>query len=336
MRLLYGLESLPDRAGERGRVLTVGVFDGVHLGHFVVLRRVVERAAEHEREPAVVTFAGHPKELLLGQAPPTVTSLDHRLLLFERIGIAVALVLEFTPQVRDLSAQQFVQQVLVRGLDLRHLVLGWDSKFGKDRRGTVESLQALARAEGFGLEEIGPLRRHGHPLSSTAVREAVALGDFERAAAMLGRPVSLLGSVVAGDRRGRALGFPTANLDLHHELRPPDGVYGALALRRADPAQRLLPAVVNIGTRPTFGAGAVVVEVHLLDFHGDLYGTDLELFFLGKLRGERRFSDAGALVAQIHADVAAARALVADAPRRWRIPGTYLPIEGPGPEALDR
>lgn len=334
MRVLHGLEALPDPGREAGRVLTVGVFDGVHLGHFVVLRRVVERASQERQEPVVVTFAGHPKELLTGHAPPTVTSLDHRLLLFERIGIRTTLVLRFTPELRELTAEQFLQRVLLDGMGARTLVLGWDSKFGKDRRGTAESLQPLARAAGFDLEAIGPLLLQGHPVSSTAVREAVALGEFERAATMLGRPVSLLGTVVHGDSRGRELGFPTANLDLHHELRPPDGVYAALALQRADLQQQLRPAVVNIGTRPTFGAAAIAVEVHLLDFQGDLYGQDLELFFLCRIRDERRFPGVEALVAQIHADIAAARGVLAEAPRRWRIPGRYLPIEGPGPESL--
>ncbi|TAH36898.1 MAG: riboflavin biosynthesis protein RibF [Planctomycetota bacterium] len=334
MRVLRGLEALPDPERRRGRVATVGVFDGVHLGHFVVLRRVVERAAERGMEPAVVTFAGHPKELLVGRAPATVTSLEHRLLLFERIGLGAALVLEFTPALRELTSEQFVRRVLLDGMGMRELLLGWDSKFGRDRQGTVQSLQPLAQAQGFALEEIGPLMLQGHPVSSTAVREAVSLGEFGRAAAMLGRPVSLLGTVVHGDSRGRELGFPTANLDLHHELRPPDGVYAALALRRADSERRLLPAVVNIGTRPTFGQTAVVVEVHLLDFQGNLYGQDLEVFFLGRIRDERRFPGVEALVAQIQADVESARGHAAEAPRRWRIPGTYLPIEGPGPDAL--
>lgn len=343
--MLRGLDALPDPQRRRDRVATVGVFDGVHLGHFAVLRRVVDRAAVLALEPAVVTFAGHPKEVLAGRAPPAVTSLDHRLLLFERIGLQTALVLEFTPALRDVTAEDFVQRVLLDGLGMRELVLGWDSKLGKDRGGTVDSLQPLARTLGFGLEEVGPLRQRGHPISSTAVREAVALGELDRAAAMLGRPVSLLGTVVRGDGRGGALGFPTANLDLHHELRPPEGVYGALALRRGrapapaevcrDPRGSPLPAVVNIGGRPTFGASQVVVEVHILDFDGDLYREDLEVYFLGRIRDERRFGGAAELARQIADDVAQARRMAAEAPRRWRIPGPYLPVEGPGPEGIE-
>lgn len=332
MQVLEGLSALPAATGASGCVATVGVFDGVHLGHFVVFRKVVELADELGATPAVVTFAGHPKEVLTGRAPDTVTSLEHRLLLFERSGIRLSLVLEFTAELREWTAAEFVRRVLIEGLGMRHLVLGFDSKFGKDRGGTVGTLQPLADELGFGLTEVPPLRLGGRALSSTAVREAVGLGELDRAARMLGRPVSLLGTVIHGDGRGRELGIPTANLDLHHELRPPDGVYAALVQRRGE----LLPAVVNIGERPTFGGASVAVEVHLLDFDGDLYGEDLEVFFLGRLRGEQRFEGVDALVAQIGKDVAAAREMVAEAPRRWRIPGEYLPVEGPGAQGLEQ
>ncbi len=334
MEVLRGLESLPAPVAARGSVVTVGVFDGVHLGHFAVLRRVVERAAERGLGPAVVTFAAHPKELLTGHAPPTVTSLEHRLLLFRRIGLETALVLDFGPEIRDLPAEGFVRRILVEGLGARGLVLGFDSKFGRGREGTVKSLRPLARSLGLDLEAVGPLRLQGRALSSTAVREAVSLGELERAAAMLGRPVSLLGTVVRGDGRGRELGFPTANLDLHHELKPPPGVYAALARIRG--REGLLPAAVNVGVRPTFNEGEPGVEVHLLEGGGDLYERDLEVFFLERLRGEERFPDPEALAAQIRRDVEAARAAAARAPERWRIPGRYLPIEGPGPESLEQ
>ncbi|HEX9794336.1 MAG TPA: riboflavin biosynthesis protein RibF [Planctomycetota bacterium] len=345
MQVLEGLGALP-APGAAARAATVGVFDGVHLGHFVVLREVVERARADGLEPAVVTFAGHPKEVLVGRNPPTVTSLEHRLLLFRRIGLRLALVLEFTPELRELSAEDFLRRVLLDGLGVRELVLGFDSKFGRGRAGTAESLRPLAARHGFGLHEVPPLRLTGRAVSSTAVREAVALGELDRAAAMLGRPVSLLGTVVHGDARGREIGFPTANLDLHHELRPPEGVYAALAIRRgrnaaapweaAEADRSLLPAVVNVGRRPTFAGAEVRVEVHLLDFDADLYGENLEVFFLAAIRGEQQFHDAAALREQIARDVATARQVLAEVPRRWRIPGAYLPIEGPGPETLSQ
>jgi riboflavin kinase/FMN adenylyltransferase len=325
LRVLRGFDALPDPRRAAGCAATVGVFDGVHLGHFVVLRRVVARAAALGVRPAMVTFAGHPKAVLLGRAPATVTSLEHRLLLFERAGIELALVLEFDKELRAMTAEQFVRKVLLDGLGLRELVFGFDSKFGRDRGGNPESLAPLARELGFGIVEVPPLRLGGRAVSSSAIREAVWLGDLRAAAAMLGRPVSVLGTVVRGDGRGKSLGFPTANLDLHHELHPPEGVYAAFAL--LDGALR--PAVVNVGRKPTFGGGEEAVEAHLLDADGDLYGRDLEIFFLERLRGEQAFPGADALRAQIAADAARAREIAAAAPRAWRIPGKYLPIEGP-------
>jgi len=331
LRILRGFEALPDARRAEGCAATVGVFDGVHLGHFVVLRRVVERAQGLGVQPVMVTFAGHPKEVLLGRAPATVTSLAHRLLLFERAGIAATLVLEFTAELRALTAEEFVRRVLIEGLGLRELVFGFDSKFGRDRGGNPASLTPLAKELGFGIVEVPPLRLGGRAVSSSAVREAVSLGDLHNAALMLGRPVSVLGTVVRGDGRGKSLGFPTANLDLHHELHPPEGVYAAFALL----AGVLQPTVVNIGTKPTFGGGEEVVEAHLLDGAGDLYGRDLEIFFLERLRGEQSFPNPEALRAQIADDAARARAITDAAPQHWRIPGTYLPIEGVSPTELD-
>ncbi|MFQ5749013.1 MAG: riboflavin biosynthesis protein RibF [Planctomycetota bacterium] len=338
MRILRGLASLPGPGAARGPspgrgcVLTLGVFDGVHLGHFMVLRKVMEQARSRGLEAAVVTFAGHPKEVLLGRSPATVTSLEHRLLLFERAGMETALVLEFTPELRQLAARDFLRQVLLKGLGARALVLGFDSKFGRDREGNAETLVPLLREAGVGLTVVSALRIGGRAVSSSAIREAVSLGELDRAAVMLGRPVSLLGTVVPGDGRGREIGFPTANLDLHHELRPPRGVYAALVLVRGE----LRSGVVNIGKRPTFGGDRTQVEVHLPGFQGSLYGEDLEVFFLGRLRGEVAFPDADALAERIHKDIAEARHWSEEASRSWRIPGRYLPIEGPGVEELVR
>lgn len=339
MQVLRGLSSLASRERGEGCIATVGVFDGVHLGHFHVLQKVRELAAAREFPSAVVTFAGHPKATLLGRGPSAITSLEHRLLLFRRSGMALALVLDFDAALRELSAEAFLHQVLLDGLGMKELVLGFDSKFGKDRRGTVETLAPLARELDFGLHQISALRLEGRAISSTAIREAVSLGELDRAAAMLGRPVSLLGTVIRGDQRGRLLGFPTANLDLHQELQPPKGVYAALVHfpkcnGDLDAANPLHPAVVNIGHRPTFEKQEISVEAHLLDFEGDLYDQDMEVFFLDFLRGEQRFGGPAALVAQIQEDVALARQLLASAKDHWQIPGRYLPIEGPGPDSL--
>ena len=293
-----------------GSVVSIGVFDGVHLGHQAILAANRARAAELGARSTVVTFETHPKGTLLGRAPRTLTSLEHRLELFRRAGIEHTVVLAFDAALRERSAEQFTLETLVGGLGARAFVLGFDSKFGRDRRGTPELLRGL----GHDVQVVDKVEVAGRAVSSTAIREAVELGDLEGAARMLGRPVSVLGTVVQGARRGRGLGFPTANLDLHHELHPPPGVYAGRATRvGGGPEQRDLPAVANIGYRPTLAGQRTsepTLEVHLLDFEGDLYGCDLEFSFLGGLRGEQRFAGPEQLAAQIARDVAAARALL--------------------------
>jgi riboflavin kinase/FMN adenylyltransferase len=327
--VLKGTAALPAAFHGSGSVATVGVFDGVHLGHFHVLRQVVLRAQQRGMKAVMVTFASHPKSVLLGQAPATITSLDHRLLLFKRAGIDATLVLDFTPELRELTAEQFTRQILVDGLDLRELVFGFDSKFGKDRGGNLKSLQPLASEMGFALTEVPPLMVQERAVSSTAIREAVQLGDFAKAGIMLGRPASLLGTVVHGDGRGTGLGFPTANLDLLHELHPPAGVYATMVRVVGEKPIALLPAVANLGNRPTFEGAGHSIEVHLLDFDGDLYGRELEVFFLQRIREERTFDGPDQLVQQIHLDLEAARKVTASAKESWVIPGKFLPMESP-------
>ncbi len=310
MRILDGLEALPDLEREQGCVATVGVFDGVHLGHLAVLQKVIERAEARGVRPVMVTFSAHPKSVLLGHAPATITSLEHRLLLFERAGIQTTLVLPFTDELRELPAEDFVRRILIDGLGLCELVFGFDSKFGKDRSGNPESLGPLADELNMAITEVPPARESGRAVSSTFIREAVQLGDLKRASALLGRPCSLLGTVIPGDQRGRKLGFPTANLRLHHELRPPNGVYAAQLLRR----EVLMPAVVNIGDRPTFNADGTQVEAHLLDFHGDLYGEVLEVFLIQRLRDEQAFASEHALKEQILSDIIQCREVLMNPP----------------------
>jgi len=288
-----------------GAVVSVGVFDGVHLGHQAILRANLARAAELGARATVVTFREHPKSVLLGRAPRTLTSLEHRLELFRRAGIEHTLALTFDAALRDIPARDFAADLLRERLGARRLVLGFDSKFGRGREGTPEFLRAL----GFAVDVVEQVRVGGHAVSSTAIREAVELGDLDAAARMLGRRVAVCGDVVRGNQLGRVLGFPTANLDLHHELRPPVGVYAGFA-RRLARAREQVPAVINIGYRPTVSAerpDVPNVEAHLLDFAEELYGQGLELEFVARLRDEQRFPDVEALRRQIARDVEAAR-----------------------------
>lgn len=303
----------PTERAHSGAVVSIGVFDGVHLGHQAILERNVSEARRLGARSTVVTFRDHPKRVLLGRAPRTLTSLEHRLELFRRAGIDHTVALTFDEELRSIPAAEFVRDFLIERLDARKFVLGFDSKFGRDRAGTPELLMQM----GLDVEVVGQVLIGERAVSSTAIREAVELGDLAGAARMLGRPVAVYGEVVAGDHLGRQLGFPTANLDLHHELRPPNGVWACRARRvRYAPdriVERAVDAVANIGTRPTVtGAepAATRVEVHLLDFDGDLYGQYIELEFAAFLREEQRFPSLDALKAQIALDVTRARAVL--------------------------
>jgi len=297
-------------------VTSIGVFDGVHLGHQAILAANVARARELGAEAAVVTFSSHPKEVLIGRAPRTLTTLDHRLALFERAGIDHTLVLPFDEEVRHTPARAFAEELCVGGLGTRHFVLGFDSRFGEGREGDGPFLEALGHA--VTVVPRVELRQRG--VSSTAIREAVELGDLVAGEAMLGRRVTVLGRVVSGNQMGRKLGFPTANLDLQHELHPPVGVYACTASvleeDRVDGPRGSWSAVCNIGFRPTVDgtpAPLPVVEAHLLDFEGDLYGKRVELAFVARLRGEQRFPDLEALRSRIQADIEEARELLGGA-----------------------
>jgi len=293
-----------------GSVVSIGMFDGVHLGHRAILQTNVERARERGVKATVVTFRSHPKRLLLGRAPKTLTTLEHRLELFERAGIDHACALSFDEELRSMDALRFVRELCVEGLGAEAFVLGFDSKFGNGRKGTPE----LLGAEGFDVEVVPKVSIRGRAVSSTAIREAVELGDLEAARGMLGRRVSVFGRVVHGAHLGRELGFPTANLDLHHELHPPPGVYACRVRVLAKDGVGKHEGACNIGFRPTVTpepSPRPLVEVHLFDFEGDLYGQRMELEFVKRLRGEKRFSGLKELTAQIAKDTEDARAALA-------------------------
>lgn len=290
----------------RGGVVTLGVFDGVHLGHRHLLARLVKEARARGAPAIALTFAVHPVVVIKGLPPRSITALDHRLRLLSECGLDATVVLPFDEAVRDLSAEAFSQRVFVDALSARALVLGPDARVGKDRKGDLEFLRGFAARHTIDLVVVEPLDLGAERISSTRIRAAIADGDIERVAHMLGRPFALSGTVVKGLGRGRLLGFPTANLDLHHEIRPPLGVY---AIHARLPDGRRIPGVLNIGIRPTFGPdGDLTVEAHLFDFAADLYGQEIELELVKRLRAERTFRSREELVEQIALDVAAARA----------------------------
>jgi len=296
-----------------GSVATVGVFDGLHLGHQAILDRLRDAAARRALPAVCLTFSRHPRSVLRGEAPRQILSLEHRLELLARQGVDDALVIDFGPDFAALTAEDFVEELLVRRLGCRELVIGHDTAVGRDRRGDAEWLGAAGQRYGFRVVAVGGVSVNGETVSSTAVRAAIAQGDLRHAERLLGRPVSVLGTVVHGQGRGGSLGFPTANLEVRSEAFPPLGVYAVRVLTADGP----LPAVMNYGLRPTFQQDTrhAVFEIHVLDRSDlHLYGQNLEVELVEFLRREQRFESVAELVAQIARDCEAARAVFAEAP----------------------
>lgn len=300
MQILSGLEALPE-PGIRTPIVTWGVFDGVHCGHQKVLKSVLSWARERGVSSVVVTFDRHPAEVLRGQPVPLLSPLAERLRLIGELGLDFCLVLNFTMEFSKTTAETFARDIVAARLGASGVVLGHDSRFGRDRTGDADALERLGKEIGLEVRHCEPEYFQGQPVSSSLIREAIFAGRLDDARFLLGRPPSVIGTVVRGDRRGLALGFPTANLELHHAVRPPAGVYAAEIPLEG----RSYRSVVNIGKRPTFKAGGVEgVEAHLLDFAGgDLYGRVLEVRFLARLRDEMKFDGPDALKKQIHADI---------------------------------
>lgn len=290
--------------------LAIGVFDGVHLGHQRVIGQARDDARASGGTSVVLTFDPHPMRVLQPhKAPPLLTSTEHKLAFIGRLGVDACLLLAFDTPFSRTPPEQFIDTLARQTNQLQEICVGTRFRFGCDRAGDVRLMEALAPQYGFVAKEIKSVTLGGEVISSTAIRQNVLNGRLDRAAAMLGRPFSILGTVEPGDHRGRELGFPTANLNPHDEALPPDGVYAGRVVVGA----KQFGGVVNIGVRPTF-AGAEprrVLEVHVLNFARDLYGQDVEALFLSKLRDEQKFASVEALKAQITADVRAARRLLA-------------------------
>lgn len=327
MRRFHSLEDAA-RAGppRRPRVATVGFFDGVHRGHIRTLDHVKSWARSVDGDAVVVTFDRHPQAVLGGHPPVPVVSLEHRLILLEREGISATLVLPFDEELARWSPERFVERVLTGALGARRLTLGFDGAFGCARRGDYDYLRERQSELGLEVQQTDALHVDGERVSSSLLRAALRDGRLDRARSLLGRRFSLFGRVVPGDRRGRTIGFPTANLDIGDAAVLPRGVYFGDVLRLGDEplggtvrGADLLPCVVNMGRCPTFtgempeGPEAFDprrdrVEVHIPGFDGDLYGECLEVFIDGKHRSELRFETVDALVDQIRSDVRAMQA----------------------------
>jgi len=305
MRILHGLASFPPEL--KPSVAALGVFDGIHLAHAKILSTAVERARARGLASVVCTFDPHPAAVLHPERVPVpIASLDENLERMAALGLDAALIIPFTLEFSRMEAEVFVRDVLRETLGAAEVVVGYNHTFGRGARGTAALLKELGARDGFVAHVLPPLEVNGQTVSSSAIRDALRMGELDRAEAFLGHAYRIAGTVLRGAGRGRTLGFPTANLRPDSPLVLAAGVYAARAAwgdRRAD-------AVVNVGYRPTFGEHEYWIEAYLFDFSGDLYGQRLSLEFLHRIRPEMKFAGVEALKQQVAADMDAARRLL--------------------------
>ncbi|WP_439541196.1 bifunctional riboflavin kinase/FAD synthetase [Hyphomicrobium sp.] len=305
MRIVHGYRAVPPEA--MGASLALGNFDGVHRGHQVLIGKAVEAGRRLSRAAGVLLFEPHPRQFFKPDAPHfELTPLESKLALFDALGLDMAVVLPFDAALANLDAGRFVEDILVRALAVSHVVVGYHFFFGKNRAGSVETLKQAGAAHGFGVTVVEPVSDRGEPFSSTAVRLRLAEGDVRGAAEALGRPWSVRGPVVGGAMRGTDMGYPTANIAL------PKGTalgHGIFAVRVALEG-RHLEGAAYLGTRPTFDDGHPVLEVFLFDFDADIYGREIEVSFIDKVRDDRKFATSEDLVRQMDEDCARAREIL--------------------------
>lgn len=302
MELVRGLHNLAK--ADRGCVLTVGNYDGVHLGHQQMIGVLRQRAAELRCTATVLVFEPSSKEFIdPASAPPRLTRWREKFLALAAHGVERLVTLRFDEEMRAMSPQSFVDRLIVDGLGVRHMVVGDDFRYGARAEGTIDTLRAAGAARGFSVEQIAPFVFDGVRVSSTAVREHLEIGDYAGAARLLGRRYRMTGRVGYGEALGRTLGFPTANLRL---LRRKSPLWGVLAVRVYGIDVGPLAGVANLGTRPTVNGTEPLLEVHVFDFNGDLYGRAIEVEFIAKLRDEVKFDSLDSMKVQMKVDAARA------------------------------
>lgn len=290
---------------------TIGSFDGAHLGHRRIIRRLTAIARERSLKSVLITFDPHPRVVTSrdGSEIRLLTTTEEKIALVERLGVDRLLALRFTERLATTPPEEFVKRYFVEGLRVEAAVVGYDHRFGKRREGDAETLRALGERNGFSVETIPPVLLDGVEIGSTAIRRALLDGDLDTANRMLGRPYAISGVVVKDRGEGGRIGFPTANIATRNpwKLLPADGVYAVRVNRNGE----RLEGVMNVGERPTFETDeAKTVEAHLFDFEGNLYGERLEAELIARLRDERKFASVGALVAQIREDAARAKVIL--------------------------
>jgi riboflavin kinase/FMN adenylyltransferase len=307
MKTILGLDNIHNSLNNPA--LTIGNFDGVHLGHQALYRRVKDWAGRLHGEAVVITFDPHPVKVLFpNNELPFITSHPRKMELIAACGIDTTIVIPFEKRFAEISARDFVEHILVGKIGVRAIVVGSDYRFGRKREGDIDYLRRLGAEFDFTVDVVPPIEIDGLPVSSTKVRQLVKEGDVQIARRLLGRPYEVTGRVVRGrDRGGRLLGYPTANVRVNDKACPKNGVYAVETLVGG----KLHGGAANLGYNPTFADNEFSVEVHLFDFAHDIYGEEITVRFVQRLRDEKRFSSVEELKAQIHQDVAAARQIVA-------------------------
>ena len=305
MQIYYDLEAPSESSQES--IVTVGVFDGLHIGHQAVLQQVLSQAETFNLASFVLTFDPPPLAFLAPErCPPALTTLAKKIEILEQLGVDAVVFARFDAYLQQMSPNTFVQQVLLQRLQARQVIVGYDWQFGKGRSGNAEALKELGDKYRFDVMIVGPVQFHGKPVHSTRVREAIANSNLDLASELLGRRYSITGEVVKGEGRGRQIGFPTANIDAGNQMVPPSGVYAVQVKLEGC----MFAGVLNMGTRPTFNGEKFQIETHLFDFEKIIYGKKIEISFIEKIRAERRFPNPEMLVNQIRQDVTMAKAIL--------------------------
>ncbi len=309
MHLARYLQDLPYAALDRGSVVTIGAYDGLHVGHQALLASVLERARADGLASVVMSFEPMPREFFSGDAPPArLSRFREKYEALAALGLDLFYCPRFSPAMRDIPAIDFVRRILVHGLNVRHVVIGDDFRFARRREGDFDTLRTLGSALDFSVASTPSVMADGIRASSTATREALAAGDCRRATALLGRPYRMSGRITRGREVGRSLGYPTANVDIRRRQCAVDGIF---AVRVHGLPGGPHDGVASVGTRPTFGIDKPLLEVHLFDFDADIYGEYIHVDFIEHIRGVEKFADADALVAQMHRDADNARRILA-------------------------
>jgi len=295
-------------------IITLGNFDGLHLGHQELIKKIIRRAEETASLSMVVTFRPHPLKILAPEkCPPLISIYEEKIHLIERLGIDVLVKIPFTLDFSAMEPREFVKDILCDLLGAKEIFVGYNYRFGKGRKGDIRMLRSLGEEFAFVVREIEQVSLNGEIISSTRIRQLLKNGDVEHAAKLLGRPYVLCGIVVKGDGRGRGLGFPTANIASRHAIIPGNGVYAVRIFVR----DKHYNGIVNIGIRPTFDAKSLAVEVHIFGFDEDIYGEEVSISFIRRIREEKKFAGVPELIAQIKSDIAKAKGVLTEEPSAY-------------------